>query len=229
MRMRHASTVLLVTAACAASTPPPEAPGSRGPRASEHLVAAHAHESRARERASWPDTRPGDGTGRVDHLLIGTPWHRTWDGVADHERTAAYHRGAAGELRASFERACGARSLAEVSMSPLARFAIGGANIADGVVIYLAPEAGPPERLLADLDCHRAWMMLAPANMEHCPLDLLGLRADASGGPEGISVTLTVRDPALVPELQRRAAHELELRNRAKAPRESGPGRASPW
>jgi len=64
---------------------------------------------------------------------------------------------------------------------------------------------------MAALRCHRAWMRLAPANMDDCPLDLAGLKIDAKGGGEGITLTLGVRDQSLIPELQRRAAHDLEM------------------
>jgi hypothetical protein len=64
--------------------------------------------------------------------------------------------------------------------------------------------------VLADIRCHRAWMMLAPSDMEACPLDLAGIHVDASGDQTGVTVTIKVHDPALVPELQRRAAHDLE-------------------
>ena len=57
-------------------------------------------------------------------------------------------------------------------------------------------------------------MMLAPADMDSCPLDLEGLALDAYGEDEGFTLKLTVRDPALVPELQRRVARDLELGHR---------------
>ncbi|CAN5893628.1 hypothetical protein BH11MYX3_BH11MYX3_12000 [soil metagenome] len=80
----------------------------------------------------------------------------------------------------------------------------------DGVILYLAPTAGDPDRLLADMKCHRAWMRLAPVGMEDCPLDLPGIALDARGDRDGVTVSIVVRNPTLVSELQRRAAHELE-------------------
>jgi len=83
-----------------------------------------------------------------------------------------------------------------------------------GVIVYLAADAGPPERLLADLKCHRAWMMLqSAAGMDECPLDLPGLLLDARGDRENITLSIVVRDPALVDELHRRIARELEARS----------------
>ncbi len=206
------SISLILLAACASTPPrtqPP--PGSRGLHASEHLEAARQHEEAAQARTTWPDTRIVT-PGRTDQLVVGSPWQWSWDSNVDHERLAALHRSAAAELQAANEEACGSRSIAEVTISPLQRYGIGGTNTRDGVTIYLSPAAGPPERLLADIRCHRAWMMLQPGTMEDaCPLDLAGIRVNATGDKEGISLELTVRDPDVVPELQRRAAHELEL------------------
>ena len=206
----HLSLVLL--AACATSQPQrPQPPGSRGLRASEHLDRAREQDEIAQQKASYPDTRPDDGTGRTDQLLIGTPWRRSWDTVGDHQRLAALHRSQAAQIHDEFETACAGRSEREISVSPLVRYGVGGSQLPDGVTIYLAPGAGNPDTLMADMRCHRAWMMLQPpANMDDCPLDLEGLTVEANGAKEGISVNLRVKDPALIPELRRRAAHDLE-------------------
>ena len=76
--------------------------------------------------------------------------------------------------------------------------------------MLLSPDAGSPDALLSAMRCHRAWMMLGRADMDDCPLDLPGLRVSAHGDAEGIELTMTIDDPALVPELRRRAAHDLE-------------------
>ncbi|MGE5185003.1 MAG: hypothetical protein ACM31C_23200 [Acidobacteriota bacterium] len=206
------SIALVILAACATTPPHTQPPrGYRGLHASEHMEAARQHEEAMEARRTWPDTRVAT-PGRTDQLLVGSPWQWNWDSNVDHERLAALHRSAAAELQAEYQEACGTRSLAEVSVSPLSRYAIGGTNTADGVTIFLSPAAGPPERLLSDIRCHRAWMMLQPGNMEDvCALDLDGIRVDATGDSSGITLQLTVRDPLLVPELQRRAARELEL------------------
>jgi len=206
-----AALVALVSGCATTSTPPPPA-GSRGPRASEHLEAAHAHDEAAREQTTYPELR-GDGTGRVESAPSGMQWYRSWDPSVDHERMAAIHRSKAAEIQAEYEEACGQRSEAEVSMSPIQKFGIGGENRPDGVTIYLEATAGPPDKLLADMRCHRAWMMLSPAGMETCPLDLAGIHLDAHGDEHGITVTITIADKKLVDELQRRTAHDLEARH----------------
>jgi hypothetical protein len=200
--------VSVLAVACATPRAAPQAPGSRGPHANEHLDAAREHDEAAQEATLYPDTR-ADATGRVDQLLVATP--RMQDSVADQERAAAAHRSEAQQIYAEYERACGERSTSEVSVSPIVRYGLGGSVIVDGVVLYLSSDAGTAERLLAELACHRAWMRLAPANMDACPLDLDGLLVDAKGSGEGITLTLTVKDKRLVPELQRRAAHDLEM------------------
>lgn len=170
---------------------------------------AHEHRAMARQ-STWPELRP-DGAGRMPNPAGGV-WFRSWDTEADHDRVAAYHRTQAAELEAEYEEACGARSQEQVARSPLQPYLVGGWPTATGIIMYLSPDAGSADQLLADLKCHRAWMMLAPApDMDACPLDLPGLALDARGDREGITVSIVVRDPKLVDELHRRAAHELEV------------------
>jgi hypothetical protein len=192
-----------------ATTPSPEPKGGpRGLRASEHIEVARQHDTMAREREMWPETR-GVGPGDL-RQPVALPWHRSWDTGAEHDWLAKAHRAQAAEIQAAYEEACGDLPASEVSVSPLESHGVGGWNTTTGVIMYLAPDAGPPDRLLARMKCHRAAMMLAPAGMEDCPLDLPGIALDARGDHDGITVSIVVRDAALVPELQRRAAHDLE-------------------
>jgi hypothetical protein len=142
-------------------------------------------------------------------------WYGSWD-VTEHERLADIHRTRAVELNKNYEELCAGVPAAEISRSPLMRYGMGGWNTSSGVIMYLSADAGPPDRLLAQLRCHRAWMMLAPAGMDDCPLDLPGLVLDARGDVDGVTVSISVQDRKLVQELQRRAAHELET-SRPKA------------
>ena len=195
----------LLIAACA-STPAAPTGGPRGLRASEHLDEAHAHDELARHRFA----------GREED---GGPWVRHWDTASENEQAAVVHRSKAATLRAAYEEACRARTPAEASISPLDRYAIGGTASSTVVVFYLDASAGPPERLLASLQCHRAWMMLAPEEDRADPLDLPGLVIDANGGIDGITVSIRARDPEIVAELQRRAARILERRTPRADPR----------
>jgi len=201
----------ILLAACGGTAPQADRPTSRGLRASEHVAAAHVADARARDAVRWPDTRLPDATGRTDQLLQGTTFGQPWTPPAVPDREAALHRGIAAGLHAAYVEACGTRSASVVAISPLVRYGVGGAPTEDGVVLYLDAAAGSPARVLADLRCHRAWMMLGPSEMDDCPLDLPGLAIDTRGSHEGITVHMTVHDPALLPELQRRAAHDLEV------------------
>jgi hypothetical protein len=152
----------------------------------------------------WPDTRSAGPTDPP----VGV-WYRSWDTV-EHERLAEIHRSRASAIDAEFADACAGLEGDEIRVSPLQRFGIGGWNTATGAIVYLSPNAGNPDRLLAQMRCHRAWMMLGPSNMEDCPLDLPGLAIDARGDANGVTVSLGARDPNVIAELQRRASKELE-------------------
>jgi hypothetical protein len=175
-------------------------------RANEHLDAARNHDQQARQRTAWPDRMGSEGQ------QPPVPWTRSWDPGIDHERLAAIHRSEAATLYAAYHEACGARSSADVAISPLRRHATGVWNTSTGAIVYLEPVAGGPDKLIADLACHRAWMMLAPAGMDDCPLDLPGLVIDARGEREGITLSIHIRDRRLVDELHRRLAHDVESR-----------------
>jgi hypothetical protein len=202
---------IVLCSACASTTAPAVKGGPRGPHADEHVQLAHYHDEQARQDGRWPDTRAANAN---DTAL---PWTRSWDAGADHERLAAVHRSKADELHAAYEEACGTRPLTEVSVSPIQRYGVSGWNTQTGVVLYLGAYASAPERPLADLKCHRAWMMLSDADMDTCPVDLPGLTLDVRGDDEGITVLMGIRDPKLVDELHRRAAHDLETGARLRA------------
>lgn len=205
--MRSTLALLVVCSCGSAQRPAPTSPGPRGMRASEHLEAARQQHEMAQQTLAYPDVRAG---GHVGEPPFAPPWMRTWDTRDDHERLAQIHRSAAAQLHAEYDEACAGRGAAEASTSPLARFAIAGTSITNGVTIYLSADAGTPDHLLADMRCHRAWMMLAPSDMDDCPLDLPDIHVTARGTLEEIEVTITVSDPAVVRELQRRTARELE-------------------
>ena len=211
-------TIPLLVAACATTgtttTAVPKG-GPRGLRVSEHLDLARQEDADASERSRWPETQmivPG-GEDRGDRVAV-MPWYRSWNTSTEPEHLAAVHRSKAAELEAEVHDACGDRPVEEVSVSPLVRYGNGGWATANGAIVYLSPKAGTPDQLLAAMRCHRAFMMIAPSDMDDCPLDLPGLELDARGDTDGITVSLTVKDPALVPELKRRVAHDLEASQR---------------
>jgi hypothetical protein len=152
----------------------------------------------------------GVGGPDVRDVPVSMPWYRSWDGAEEHQRLAGIHRSAAAALEAQYDAACKGLGEPDAALSPLVRYAVGAWRVSSGAIVYLSPDAGPPDQLLARIRCHRAYMMLAPANMDDCPLDLPDLELDARGDAGGITLSLTVRNAALVPELQRRVEHELE-------------------
>jgi hypothetical protein len=208
----HRSLLLCLVAGCGASSAA-EQPGPRGLRADQHLAVAAREDDRADEVTHWPEGRPGDPSQPADQRLIGT-WFGTWDTVNEHRRLALVHRSAAAEIEAEYEQACGEAPHAVVSVSPLQRYGIGGSDVPDGVLVLLSKDAGPPDRLLSEMRCHRAWMMLGRTDMDDCPLDLAGIQVSAHGDDNGIALTITVNDPRQVDELRRRAAHDLEAAQR---------------
>lgn len=210
--MRRLSLLCLVAACGASSTT--EQPGPRGLRADQHLAVASREDQRADDITHWPQT-PTDPTQPGDQRLI-TTWFGTWDTAAEHRRLAQVHRSQAAQIEAEYERACGDASHATVSVSPLQRYGLGGSEVPGGVLVLLSRDAGPPDRLLSAMRCHRAWMMLGRTDMDDCPLDLDGLQVSARGDDQGISLTITVPE-AKVDELRRRTAHDLEAAQRRRA------------
>src|ERR1044071_297333 len=215
----YRSILLCLIAACAAPIAN-EKPGPRGLRADQHLSIASREDDRAEELTRWPDTRPGPDGANVNQKRAAGTWFGTWDTTAEHRRLAQVHRPAAAQLQAEYEEACGETPAEIASISPVERYAVGGSPTANGTLVLLSAEAGPPDRLLARMRCHRAWMMLGRTDMDDCPLDLPGLQVSARGDETGIELTMVIKDPSLVDELRRRAAHDLEA---AQHRRESSP------
>src|SRR5690348_13568057 len=109
--MMSRTLALGLLAACATTTTTPDKPGSRGPRASDHLEAARQQDELAQQHQNaWPEVRAMDGVGRPDD---GITWYRTWDPSPEHARLAEIHRGAAAQLQADYDEACGSRTAAE--------------------------------------------------------------------------------------------------------------------
>ena len=215
--MRFLAATLLLAACATTPAPTLTTPngGPRGLRASDHLDVARQHDEQARQRSAWPESQimvagNPDLVGRP----VVMPWYRSWDTQAEQERLAQIHRSKAAELHDTYEVACRDLPRDAVERSPFERFGLGGWPSASGAIVYLSPAGGTPDQFLAAMKCHRAYMMLAPAGMEDCPLDLPGLVIDARGDADGVTVSLSIKDSKLVPELQRRTVHDLEAAQR---------------
>ena len=196
--------------------------GPRGLRANEHMKVAQQDDALAMQDSSWPGSMVTTNQPAGEPSAIAMPWIRSWTASDVHQRMAADHRSQAEQLNAEFDDACRGKSDADIQVSPLIRFGRGGWTTQSGVIVYLAPSAGTPDNVLATVRCHRAYMMMAPAGMDDCPLDLPGLELDARGDADGITLSISVKNSALIPELQRRAALELEVgKQRAAAPHQA--------
>ena len=207
--MRICLLALAVTA-CASQRPVQSrqpADTSRGLRASEHLDVADSQQQAVVQSSTFPDMR-GDGINTGTQLM--QPWYRSSATGADHADKVQYHRAAASALIGDYTAACGAIPSADAAVSPIAKFGIGGWPTQSGAIVYLSADAGAPDEVMAAMVCHRAWMMLSPANKLEGPLDLAGLSFDARGDANGITVSLTIRDLKMLTELQRRVEHDLE-------------------
>lgn len=204
--MRTSLSVFLLIAACTTPSPRHD-PTSRGPRASDHLVMADDHSTRSTELGRWPDRKE---TQAPDGQLAAGNWSRSFNTTELEARRAQVHRGEAAALHAEYDEACKDRSSADIAMSPLRRYGKGGTPTHDGARVFLSSYPGRPDALMAEIRCHRAWMRLGHAAMDSCPLDLPGLNVHAHGDEGGVTVEISIKDPALVPELQRRTMLDLE-------------------
>lgn len=217
MDMQAKAVLLSVLVACGGAPTPARDPASRGLRADQHLVEAREHDHRAGELTMWPDGRSIHSAGKdpAGELAISR-WSSSWDTAREHARLAQHHRGQAAVIQAEFDEACRDIPTALVTVSPLQRYGMGGAPTSTGVLVFLAPYPGEASALLAELRCHRAWMRLGPATMDDCPLDLPGIHVDARGAADAITLHISIDDPKLVPELQRRTARDLESATRRR-------------
>jgi hypothetical protein len=171
---------MLAIAACAGATPPPREAEPPRPSAT---------------------TQPRPAVRDLD----AQPWSFRWDAGAERDRLP---RDAAG-LEAEYARFCGPSSPPKLTGSPLLRYRETSYNTSSGVVIVLSPLAGTRDSLLAELRCHQVGLVMSePA--DGSPFDVPGLVIDAVGDRYGISLTLTVRDPADLPDLQRRIERGVE-------------------
>lgn len=207
------AALLATTAACAG----PRAAGTHPEdmTATEHLAQARQESLRAAATGSRGyGYAPGPYT-TPRYFGYWYPWYYQWDPAAEHEALADAHRAAAEELQVRFDSACALVPRGLEATSPLAAYATRKHPLANGVVFQLAPEAGPPDAVLAGIRCHRAWLMLEPrAGIGDEPLLLDGVVFVTHAGATGTEVMLTVSDKTLLPELVRRASFVIRSGDR---------------
>jgi hypothetical protein len=208
--MTKTALILFGLVACGSTSPSPTAPAPREMRANEHKAAAKLHAARAAELA-----RVSDALGEQPVKWKNDPKTGLWFRSLNEERAADAHLAAAGRLEGDVRERCGDLPRDVVEISPLQRFSTGGIPKADGIIVFLDPAAGPPERLLRELRCHQAWMKLGEAPDDKCPLEIVDIDLTAYGDGTGISVEIATQDPGSVAELQRRAQHVIETGHHA--------------
>jgi hypothetical protein len=219
--MRELSLIAIAgCVGCVSTADPPGGP--RGLRVDEHLEVAHNNDVIAADHRTWP--APTVMTpGELDAMPKVIPFP-IYPSIV-HEEVAGLHRSEAAVLMADYQTACGQRSIAEVTVSPLDRFQIGGYETDRGVVVLLDAAAGKSDEVVQLMECHRAWLMLDARSTDDNddPLDVPDLFIEARADREAIAVSLTPSDPEWIPELQRRVAARHEARGRTAQTRRSGP------
>ncbi len=210
MRIRSSllTAILATSAACAASR-------ANGTHPEDMTATEHLEQAREASLRASTGSRPGpyyaSPYSAPRYWSHWYPWYYYWDPSLEYAALADAHRAAAEELQIRFDSACALVPRGAEASSPLADYATGSAPLDTGVVIHLAPEAGPPDVVLAGLRCHRAWLVLEPRDgTDDEPLLLDGVVLVAHASDAGTEVMITVADEQAVLELQRRAAALLE-------------------
>jgi hypothetical protein len=121
-----------------------------------------------------------------------------------YRQVAASHLRMADELQRTYQSSCRGLSRPEAQLSPLYRYSVGGSRTEDGVAIDTRPTNMSPQAMAEQITCHQSWMMLAPADMEDCPLDLPGINVEVRSAGDALRIDLPASSPAMVQELARR-------------------------
>lgn len=185
--------LLAATAACAG----PRATGA-GTRPDD--MTAEQHRTSARRH---------DEIGRQGPYLRGrawAPWTYSWDPATEHLAERDAHLAAAVTLDTRYREACSDVPVGAESGSPLSGRAISATPIDGGVLLLLDPAAGPPDQVLAEIRCHRAWLVLEdrPGLVDDVvALDHVRYAAQVRDETIELRITTTSRDD--LEELRRRA------------------------
>jgi hypothetical protein len=177
--------------------------------AKDHRDQAALHYGRANNRS----------TAYPVYTLRGSPWYHPWhhgwypyyyrwdSGASYHALQGEEHLDAARQLEDEYAQACELVPLGMESVPPFDGYVTGLDELDDGVVLHLAPEAGPPDLLMLQLRCHRAWMwMEGGARMDDDPLAMEGIVVTVHATENGVDVMLTTANADDRAELRRRAA-----------------------
>lgn len=205
----------LILAACGTTT---------GTRPEDMTAAEHRREARRHDRegmrapyvrgAYYGDAYYGSGYWSHGFYPWGYYWSSGWNTGASHFTEADEHEAAAAVLEKRYRDTCALVAPNTAPTPPLDRFVRSATPADRGVTLRLAREAGPPDVLLAEIQCHTAWLQLAPrAEAANDITAVKGIEYAIRAEPDGIAVTITASDPQAVAELRRRA--ELIEKRRA--------------
>lgn len=185
--------------------------GTNGTR--PHDMTAAEHMTQAAEHGTVAAQSGGSYSGTPyswNHPYSGQgwyPWYYYWDPSIEHRRLAAAHASAAEAVKLEHQAACTGVPEPMQALSPFDVYTLDSERTPDGMILHLAPEAGPPEVLLVRMRCHRAWLRLAPRDDE--PHDLIAVDGAKvvvhAGGRDTIEVMFSIKDPVALAELNRRA------------------------
>jgi hypothetical protein len=133
-------------------------------------------------------------------------WSSRWDTGASHYAEAEEHEAAADVLEKRYRDTCALVAPNTAPIPPLDRFVRSVAPTDRGVILRLARDAGPPDMLLAEIQCHTAWLQLAPRPEAANDITAVkGIEYVVRAEADGITVTITAADPNGIAELRRRA------------------------
>lgn len=188
--------------------------------AAEHTAAAREHSEQVtgmHGHAYYPGPYYGS---RWGHGYGSYPWYYSWDPDEEHRALAAAHRDAAEQLKLEYEVACTLIPRGLEARSPLDAFTTSTSPFDHGIVFQLSEQAGPPEVVLAQIRCNRAWLKLAPSDAAaNSPLLVEGVTWNAHAVANGVEVTATARDDHGRAEFVRRAALVIDRASKANAMR----------
>ena len=133
-------------------------------------------------------------------------WSSTWDAGESHFAQAEQHQTAAGVLEKRYRDTCALVAPNTAARSPFVGFVQSVAPTERGIVLRLSRDAGPPDVLLAEIQCHTAWLQLEPRPEANSDITAVkGVDYSIRATVEGLDVSITSSEPAAVAEVRRRA------------------------
>lgn len=209
-----ATGVLLTASACGAS---------QGTRPEDMTAAEHRDEARRHDREgmrapyvrgsylggyydpSWGHPRGGSYWSHGYYPWSYT-WSSSWDAGASHFAQAEQHDAAAAVLEKRYRETCALVAPNTAALPPLDRFVRAVVATDTGVLLQLSKDAGPPDVLLAEIQCHTAWLQLEPRPEAARDITAVnGISYTIKADADAITVSISASEPGAITELRRRA------------------------